>query len=201
MTTALDALYRASVEVHRNLYRLALLNEISRNPAFVDAISRTAAARPMLTVRGSVAYAVTVSLAAVFDLGDTTASLRHVLSVLADRREEPTIRQLHTRTNVNVDLALERIRRLKKRLNSGEIQNAIGRLKKLRDQQLAHYDISPQIEKTIVRPGDIDRIFTFAANVVNTATVTGVKRLLMTRDSYEDACQQAREFVNSLMAS
>jgi hypothetical protein len=41
MPKALDALYRASVEVHRTLYRLTLLHEITRNLAFVMRVCAT----------------------------------------------------------------------------------------------------------------------------------------------------------------
>jgi hypothetical protein len=36
---------------------------------------------------------------------------------------------------------------------------------------------------------DLDMVFAFAANVVTTTTVTAVKRLLKTRESYEDVRQ------------
>lgn len=199
MTTALDSLYRASVEIHRTLYRLALLHEISRSAEFTRRVNNTPLAHPMLTIRGSLAYTVAISLYAVFDVKDTSASLRRVLRTLVDRREEPSIRQLHAGTGIDVDRALARLGRLQKRMNSGYVQGAVTRLKDLRDQQLAHFDIAPTFGQGLVLMGDIDRIFTFAANVVNSATLVAVRRLLKTRESYEDARKQARDLTSTLI--
>jgi hypothetical protein len=199
MARALDALYRASVEIHRTLYRLALLHEITRSAQFVGKINNTPIAFPMLTIRGSLAYSVVMSLTAVFGLGDTAASIRPVLKALVDRREEPGIRRLHATTGIDADLALARLRRLHKRLNSEEIRSAVVRLTYLRDHQLAHFNLKPPLDPGTPKMADIDRVFVFAANAVNTATAVAVKRQLMTRDSYEDARHQAREFTAALI--
>lgn len=199
MTRALDALYRASVEIHRTLYRLALLHEITRSAQFVEKINNTPIAFPMLTIRSGLTYSVVMSLTAVFGVGSTSASLRPVLKALINIREEPVIRDLHATTGIDPDLVLARVRLLHKRLNSGGIKSAITRLTQLRDHQLAHFNLQPPLDLGIPKIGDIDRVFAFAANTVNTATVAAVKRLLKTRDSYEDARQQARNFAAALI--
>jgi len=203
MQRALEALYRASVEVHRTLYRLALLHEITRNRSFIERVSNTPVAYPMLTVRSGLTYSVVMSLCAVFDTSDTSASLRRILKTLADRREEQNLHQLHDLANTGIDAAgaILRIRRLQRRLNNGEIGNAVERLRNLRNQHLAHFDLNPQVSGGGSQMTDIDRAFVFAANVVNTATVTAVKRLLFTRQSYEDARKQARDFTAALIGS
>jgi hypothetical protein len=199
MARALEALYRASVEIHRTLYRLALLHEITRSALFVAKINNTPIAFPMLTIRSGLTYSVVMSLTAVFGIRDTAASLRPVLKALVDSREEPGIRRLHATTGIDPDLALARLRRLHKRLNSEDIRSAIVRLTYLRDRQLAHFNLRPPLEPGATKMADIDRVFAFAANTVNTATAVAVKRLLTTRDSYEDARHQACEFTAALI--
>jgi hypothetical protein len=201
MKKAISALYFASVEVHRTLYRIMLLREITSNRVFIGRVTRSAAIRPMLTVRGGLSFVVAMSICSVFDLKDTTASLRRVLRTLTDRREEVCLRRLHEEANTNIDIdkALARLRRLSQRLNSGEISDALARLKDLRDKELAHLDIEAEFARGKPKFGDMYRTFVFAVNVVNAATVVAVKRLLDTRGSYEDARQQACSFTDVLI--
>jgi hypothetical protein len=201
MQTALQALYLASVEVHRTLYRLVLLYEITRSPEVVRRVNDTALAYPMLTIRSGLAYSAVMSIYAVFDTDDGAASIRKVLSALADRREEDGIRQLHGpgRTGLDAEAVIGRLRRLQRRLNRGEISAVVGRLRDLRNQQLAHFDLNPRFDRGAPKMIDMDRAFVFAANVVNTATLAVVKRLLKTHESYEDARKQARDFTAALI--
>lgn len=42
MSKALDALYFATVEIHRTLYRITLLREITSDPAFIKRVGQFA---------------------------------------------------------------------------------------------------------------------------------------------------------------
>lgn len=196
MSKALDALYFATVEIHRTLYRIALLREITSNPTFIKQIGQSPAIRPMLTVRGGLSFVVVMSICSVFDVNGSSASLRRVLKTLTDRREEECLRRLHEEANTQIDLdeALARLRRQQERLNSREVGDALARMKDLRDKELAHLDVAAEFVRGKPKFGDIYRTFVFAANVANTATVVAVKRLFDTQGSYKDAFNQAQDF-------
>lgn len=98
----------------------------------------------MLTVRGGLSFVVVMSICSVFDVKDTTASLRRVLKTLTDRREEGCLRRLHEEAHTQLDLAkaLARLRQQQERLNSRKLGEALARMKDLRDKELAHLDVT-----------------------------------------------------------
>ena len=164
----LSPLYAATLELHRTVYRHELLASLGRDWAFINKIDGTTTAPALNTVKGYVYTTLVVSLCAFFDDAPDAVNLRAILNRIMRPEYLDNFREFHRQTNpeFDTDRQYERLLRLQRRLRGGDTGKALARLKRLRNQVVAHLDTHPKFDDGWPVNVDMTIVLAGVANIV-----------------------------------
>ena len=197
LESLLEPLYVATLALHRLVYRHELQRAIGRDRDFVPRINGTTAAPPLTTIRGCLAESVVGGLCSFFDEDADAVDLRAILNCVLRPEYADRFCEFHTITGAGLDVSRQRARlgRMQRRIRRGHVARAIGRLRDLRNQLVAHLDTRPEFAKGRPVMSDMDVVLGAVANIVVSVgrlVITG--RQIVPAIARRDARLQARAF-------
>jgi len=146
------ALDLASHELTRLLGLYELYQALSA-PQFLDSMSGSTALAGISTMRMSlIRNALTITVA-LFDEDQRSVHLRRIATTITDRRHYASIEAAHVRSGVEyeMDHNLERLEVKCRSMKKGRFPIAFGKLEKVRNTMLAHYDFENQPDMPFMR--------------------------------------------------
>jgi hypothetical protein len=168
LRTGLAMLHRATNHFIVLAHRYEMYRAIARNRDFVMRINGTTSAAGLNTLRGALAATLVISLAALFDSEKGATSLYKVLNPVFIPSNAEALATIHHLILVpfDPDQVLDQLRRLRSRLSRPPIKGAVERLRDLRNQDVAHLDLTPEFPNGPALTGEIDLVYAISANII-----------------------------------
>jgi AbiU2 len=199
LRAGIEELSRATQHFLLVEHRYEMFQALARDATFVARINATSVEASLSTIRGALASSLVTSLAALFDRNRDATSLARVLKAVLAPANVSTFAALHPTFANLIDASSVRdaLGRLCSRLSGERVNGAIGRLRDLRNQDVAHLDVDPAFPKGRALIGDIELVHAVSANIIVKANrFCGVH--VYTSDVRENARSQAHALCQAI---
>jgi hypothetical protein len=171
LVALLPGLHAACVMVTSAVYEHELYRAFGRDQSFLDRVNGTDVAPAIGLLRACISDSLILTVASLFKSDPRAVNLRHILNKLCDPLYTDFFVTQHQRLHppLNTEHQRARLVRMHRRLNREPLRGCIQRLDDLRDQGVAHVDLSPKpdFEWPFVR--DVSVALAAAGNITITA--------------------------------
>jgi hypothetical protein len=171
LVALLPSLHAACVVLTAAAYELEMFRAFGRDVAFLQKVNGTDVAPAIGLLRTCISDSLILSLAMLFKSDPKAVNLRQLLNAVCRPEHTASFAAAHRRCHPPLDTKhqLGRLIRMQRRINRDPLRSCIQRIDDLRDQGVAHLELTPKsgFEWPLTR--DVYMAFAVAANITVTA--------------------------------
>ena len=196
----LPSLHAASLVIMAGVYEHELFRAFGRDQRFLDKVNGTGVAPAIGLLRTSLSSTLIIGLAGLFKSDQRSVNLRHLLKALCNERHAAFFAEEHRRHTPPIDSEHQRGRlvRMQRRINREPLRSCLKRIDDLRDQAVAHIELSPAPDFVWPLVTDVSKAYVAASNITFTALHYMTRRRVVVRRYREEAKTLTRDFLQSV---